>query len=248
MAASTTDGVSPYLLPRLQIKLEDVVILNKIGEGDAGIVFEATISSLNDGEKVALKVFKPYLWPYHYTFSLINGRPLSPFDRELAALSAVQNDEEANLDLPVIESYGWFELPANFNFGRFKLSGESKAKVIVKKLMLPLQFDFSKVTPRDMIRHRDILDRLQIYDTDIRAENFLSGRLADLSACYVLPEITRSDIYNIQDQRPRLKQTVLRHLELLSSVKNEPLKVIEDAWNQLQAQWEETANTAYKEE
>jgi hypothetical protein len=64
---------------------------------------------------------KPYLWQYHYTFSLINGRPLSLFDRELAALSAIQNDDEANLDLPVIESYGWFELPPNFNFGRFKL-------------------------------------------------------------------------------------------------------------------------------
>jgi hypothetical protein len=49
---------------------------------------------------------KPYLWQYHYTFSLINGRPLSLFDRELAALSAIQNDDEANLDLPVIESYG----------------------------------------------------------------------------------------------------------------------------------------------
>jgi hypothetical protein len=56
MPASTTDSVSPYQLPRLQIKLEDIAILNKIGEGDAGIVFEATISSLNDGEKVALKV------------------------------------------------------------------------------------------------------------------------------------------------------------------------------------------------
>ncbi|OBT82459.1 hypothetical protein VE02_08791 [Pseudogymnoascus sp. 03VT05] len=192
MAAITT--VFSYQLPRLQIKLEDITILNKIGEGDADIVYEATISSLNDGEKVALKVFKPYLWQYHYTFSLINGSPLSPFDRELAALSAVQNDEDANLDVPVIELY------------------ESKAKVIVKKLMLTLPFDFSKVTPRDMIRHRDIIDRLKIYNTDIRAENFLSGRLADLSASYVLTEITRSDIYNIQDQRPRLKQAILRHL------------------------------------
>lgn len=197
---------------------------------------------------VNLLQFKPYLWPYHYTFSVITGRPLSPFDRELAALSAVQNDEEASLDLPVIESYGWFELPANFNSGLFKLSGELNAKVIVKKLMPSLPFDFSKVSPQDMIRHRDILDRLGIYDTDIRAENFLSGRLADLSACYVLTEITRSDIYNIQDQRPRLKQAVLRHLELISSVKSEPLKVVEDAWNQLQRQWEETASTGYEEE
>ncbi|OBT73495.1 hypothetical protein VF21_07243 [Pseudogymnoascus sp. 05NY08] len=192
--------------------------------------------------------FKPYLWRYHYTFSLINGRPLSPFDRELAALSAVQNDEEANLDLPVIESYGWFELPANFNFGRFKLSGELEAKFIVKKLMPSLPFDFSKVTPRDMIRHRDILDRLEIYDIDIRAENFLSGRLADLSACYILPGIVCSDMNNIQDQRPRLKQAVLRHLGLLSSVKIEPPEIVEDAWNQLQSQWEETESTSYKEE
>ncbi|KFY93216.1 hypothetical protein V500_03829 [Pseudogymnoascus sp. VKM F-4518 (FW-2643)] len=247
MPISTTDNLSPYQLPHLQIKLEDIAILNKIGAGDAGIVFEATIASLNDGEKVALKVFKPYLWRYHYTFSVITGRPLSPFDRELTALSVIHNDEEANLDLPVIESYGWFELPANFHYGRFKLSGELKAKVIVKKLVLSPPFDFGKVTPQDMIRHLDMLDRLKIYDTDIRAENFLAGKLADLSASYVLTEITRSDIYNIQDQRPRLKQAVLRYLGLISSVKIEPPKVAEDAWNQLQNQWEETASTANEE-
>ncbi|OBT61193.1 hypothetical protein VE03_08684 [Pseudogymnoascus sp. 23342-1-I1] len=187
MPTPTADNISLYQLPRLQIKPEDIVILNKIGSGDAGTVFEATIASLNDGEKVALKVFKPYLWRYHYTFSVINGRPLSPFDRELSALSAVQNDEEANLDLPVIEAYGWFELPANFHYGRFKLSGESTARIMVKRLVLSLPFDFGKVTPRDMIRHRDILDHLGIYDTDTRADIFLAGRLADLSACYVSP-------------------------------------------------------------
>lgn len=113
---------------------------------------------------VNLSQFKPYLWPYHCTFSLINGRPLSLFYHELTALSAVQNDEEAKLDLPIIEAYGWFELPADFHYGRFKLSGESKAKFIVKRLMLSPPFDFSKVAPQDMIYHRDILDRLGIYD------------------------------------------------------------------------------------
>jgi hypothetical protein len=47
---------SPYQLPHLQIDLEDITILNKIGSGDAGVAFEATIASLNDGENVALKV------------------------------------------------------------------------------------------------------------------------------------------------------------------------------------------------
>ncbi|KFY65649.1 hypothetical protein V496_02418 [Pseudogymnoascus sp. VKM F-4515 (FW-2607)] len=217
--------ISPYLLPHLQIDLEDITVLNKIGSGDAGVVFEATIASLNDGENVALKVFKPYLWRYHYTFSTISGLPLSPFDRELAALSAVQRDEEAKIDLPVVEAY------------------DSKAKVLVKRLVRSPPFDFTKVTPGDMIRHRDTLDRLRIYDTDIRPDNFLAGKLADLSACYVLTEITRPDIYNIQDQCPRLKQAVLRYLELLSSVKTEPLEVIEGAWNLLQKQYEETAST-----
>ncbi|KFY03761.1 hypothetical protein O988_01240 [Pseudogymnoascus sp. VKM F-3808] len=161
-------------LPHLQIDLEDIAILNKIGSGNAGVVFEATIASLNNGENVALKVFKPYLWQYHYTFSTVTGRPLSPFDRELAALSAIQRDEESKIDLPVVEAYGWFELPANFQHGRFKLSEDSTAKVLVKRLVHSPPFDFAKVTPSDMIRHRDTLDRLRIYDTDIRPENFLA--------------------------------------------------------------------------
>jgi hypothetical protein len=35
-------------------------------------------------------------------------------------------------------------------------------------------------------RHRKMLDRLQIYDTDIKEENFLGGLLVDLSATHVL--------------------------------------------------------------
>jgi len=103
-------------------------------------------------------------------------------------------------------------------------------------------FDFDKVTPDAMLRHRDILDRLGIYDTDIRAENFLAGRLADLSACYVLTEINRPDIYDIRDQRPQVKEVVLRHLGLLSTVWREPPEVVEHAWDQLRKQCEGTAN------
>lgn len=61
MPISTTDNLSPYQLPHLQIKLEDITILNKIGAGDAGTVFEAIIASFNDGEKVALKVVRIHI-------------------------------------------------------------------------------------------------------------------------------------------------------------------------------------------
>jgi hypothetical protein len=56
MHATTADKPSMYRLPHLQIELEDIAILREIGSGNAGVVFEATIASLNNGEKVALKV------------------------------------------------------------------------------------------------------------------------------------------------------------------------------------------------
>jgi len=47
-------------LPHLHFELEDITILKKIGGGDAGIVFEASIASFNCGETVALKVVCSY--------------------------------------------------------------------------------------------------------------------------------------------------------------------------------------------
>lgn len=92
------------------------------------------------------------------------------------------------------EAYSWFDIPAQF-------------RMPIKRPY----FDFKLVTPEQMIEHRYVLKSLEISDSDIKEENFLAGRLADLSATYVLSDLMHSQFYNLDSQCHMLKMVILRH-------------------------------------
>ena len=148
----------------------------------------------------------------------------------MKAYSVIEGDSEAKANSPVIEAYGWFEVPPQLCIGRFQISEKDPLKVIVKKLVEGPHFNFDLVTPEQMIEHRNMLNRLQIYDTDIKEENFLAGRLVDLSATYVLPDLMRPQSYDIDDQCRRLKVVILRHHGIFSTTGVPPSEVIEQEW------------------
>jgi hypothetical protein len=127
----------------------------------------------------------------------------------------------------VIEAYGWFEVPPQMRSGRFQISEKDPLKVIVKEVVEGPHFNFNLVSPKQMIEHRDMLDRLGIYDTDIREENFLAGRLVDLSATYVLSYLMRPQSYDISGQCCRLKIVILRRHGLFSTPRSPTCEIIE---------------------
>jgi hypothetical protein len=179
-----------------------------------------------------------------YTRSTITGRGLTPFDRETTAFSTIQEDEQAKLDPPVVEAYGWFTIPTHFSSGRFHLSTDQPLQVIAKKLVRAANVDFNLVTPERMIRHRETLDRLGIYDTDISAKNFLGGKLTDLSASYVLPLIYLGSSYDIKLQRAQMMTVVLDNQDLLHPPfwdleRSEQLAIVQDKWDLLQEKYKE---------
>ena len=110
------------------------------------------------------------------------------------------------------------------------MSEKEPLKVIVKKLVNRPHFDFKLVTPEQMIEHRKMLDRLQIYDTDIKEENFLGGLLVDLSATHVLSDLMRPESFNIRNQRPILKEVILRHHGIFSDIIQPPTTHVDQEW------------------
>lgn len=148
----------------------------------------------------------------------------------MKAYSVIESDSEAKVNSPVIEAYGWFEVPPELCIGRFQISEKDPLKVIVKKLAEGPHFNFNLVTPEQMIEHRNILDRLQIYDTDIKEENFLMGRLVDLSATYVLSDLMRPQSYDIDDQCRHLKGAILRRHGIFSNMSLPSSELVEQEW------------------
>jgi hypothetical protein len=148
----------------------------------------------------------------------------------LKAYSVIEGDCEAKDNSPVIEAYGWFEVPPELRIGKHQISEKDPLKVIVKKLVEGPHFNFSLVSPEQMIKHRSILNRLQIYDTDIRQENFLAGRLADLSATYVLSDLMHLQSYDINDQCRQLKGAILRHHGIFANMGLPSSELVEQEW------------------
>jgi hypothetical protein len=75
-----------------------------------------------------------------------------------------------------------------------------------------------------------MLNRLQVYDTDIKEDNFLAGRLADLSGTYVLSDLMRPQSYDIDGQCRRLKVVILRHHGIFSTTGIPSSELIEQEW------------------
>jgi hypothetical protein len=63
-----------------------------------------------------------------------------------------------------------------------------------------------------------MLDQLQIYNTDIKEENFLGGLLVDLLATHVLSDLICPESFNIRNQRPILKEVILCYYKIFSNI------------------------------
>lgn len=120
------------------------------------------------------------------------GRGLTPFDRELIAYSVILGDDEAISNMPVVRPLGWFLLPPDLFIGAFRINSSEARAVIVKEVASGAHIDFDLVSPAQMMAHRDILDRLMVFDCDISIGNFIFGLLVDLSAFYYLPDLQKS--------------------------------------------------------
>jgi hypothetical protein len=115
--------------------------------------------------------------------------------------SAIEGDDEAKTKSPVIKACGWFELPMGF-------------KVMVKEFVEGPYFDFNHITPEQMLEHREILNRLGIYDMDIMPKKFVAGQLADLSDVYVIP-ILQDPPFDTTRQCFDVKVAILNFMGLL---------------------------------
>lgn len=79
---------------------------------------------------------------------------------------------------------------------------------------------FSSISLTQIMKHREILDRLKIYITGVDVkENYLGGRLVDLSSSYVLNDTTPK-VYSIDDQRIRLQKAVLPDQGIISETED----------------------------
>jgi hypothetical protein len=85
---------------------------------------------------------------------------LSLFDCELKAYSVIEGDFKAKVNSLVIEAYNWFEVPLELCIKRFQISEKDSLKVIVKKVVEGPHFNFNLVTLKQMIEHRNMLNRL----------------------------------------------------------------------------------------
>ena len=115
--------------------------------------------------------------------------------------SVIEGDDEAKTKSPVIKAYGWFELPMGF-------------KVMVKEFVEGPYFDFNHITPKQMLEHREILNRLEIYDMDIMPKKFVAGRLADLSDVYLLSTL-QDPPFDTSKQCFDVKVAILNFMGLL---------------------------------
>ena len=75
-----------------------------------------------------------------------------------------------------------------------------------------------------------MLNRLQIYNTDIKEENFLMGRLVDLSATYMLLDLMRLQSYDINDQCCHLKGAILRHHGIFLNISLPSSELVKQEW------------------
>jgi hypothetical protein len=74
--------------------------------------------------------------------------------------SVIEGDSEAKVNSLVIEAYGWFEVPLKLCIGRFQILEKDLLNVIVKKVVESPHFNFNLVTPKQMIKHRNMLNHL----------------------------------------------------------------------------------------
>lgn len=163
---------------------------------------------------------------------MISRRQYTPFDREYEAYSVIQNDEEARSDPPVARAFFWFEFPAGLQLGEHMHLDES-AKVIVKEFIRETSAGFDFYCLQKMVRHRQILNRLQIYVTDIHLANYVNGILVDLSAAWVLPQVDGLRGHNIEYQLYYLQRSVLQHYNKLELGPPPQPRLVKKKWDQL---------------
>jgi hypothetical protein len=163
---------------------------------------------------------------------MISGRQYTPFDREYEAYSVIQNDEDAKNDPPVAMAFFWFEFPAGSQLGEHMRLDEG-AKVIVKEFIRETSADFDFNRLQMMMNHRQILNRLQIYVTDIHLANYVNGILVGLSAAWVLPQVAGLRGHKVEDQLYYLQRSILQHYNKLKVGPPPQPRLVKKEWDQL---------------
>lgn len=89
----------------------------------------------------------------------------------------------------------------------------------MKEYIRGAHLDYHIVPPQQMIMHRQRLNRCKIFDDDIRADNFMAGKLVDLSATYYLPHVKPFTLkrLDLEKQIILVKAMILKHEEVDTS-------------------------------
>jgi hypothetical protein len=105
--------------------------------------------------------------------------------------------------------------------------------VIVKEYIHETSADFDINRLQMMMKHRGILNRLQIYVTDPHMANYVNGILVDLSAAWVLPLAQAVGLkgYSIDHQLYHLQRCILSHHNKLEKGVQRS-EIVKEKWDQ----------------
>jgi hypothetical protein len=132
----------------------------------------------------------------------------------------------------VAKAFFWFEFPVGSQLGEHMHLHEG-AKVIVKEFIHETSADFDFDRLEKMMKHRQILNRLQIYVTDMHLANYSNGILVDLSGAWVLPQVYGLRGHNIEDQFYYLQRAILQHQNKLKVGPPPQPWLVKKEWDQL---------------
>lgn len=133
-----------------------------------------------------------------------NHQSKTPFECEKDAYDRIiQNGGDR---CPVVPAQGWGELPEGAIIERSSgsLSITKNTPFLMKSLVLGRAFDLSKVDQDEMVEDIQTLGKLGIHVPDLSWDNYLCGKIADLSSAALSPNGEPVD-----DQSTSVKHLVL---------------------------------------
>lgn len=141
----------------------------------------------------------------------------------------LRGDDSGN-KWPVVRAQGWGTLPAGLekegSYGTtFCLTQGSTAQFMVKTLVEDKPFNLKEVNKDEMMEDMKILGNLGIDIPDLCCDNFLGGKIVDLSSAEIV-------VGRIVDQSTTVKEIVLSYYGQ-SDVSDLPVQDLECAWNNL---------------
>lgn len=213
-----------------------------------------------------MRQFRPWR---HDSKSPFNSK--SPFECEKDAYTLILQEEPDREKCPVVEAYGWFTLPKNFQAQSSRLStvgepcylnltGDHKANVLVKKVLNPnvgtlprlhnppsrnikssIHPEVLAIHPDEVLEHFNVLLEFGIYIPDLNPDNFLGGKISDLSSALILDK-AESEKQRVKEL-VRVKRLVLAFNQWEGS-RGMTDDEVDDCWAEFRRKFEQMMHTS----